>query len=669
MTIWTRIAAASVAVIALLWTVDRLFPPPLSSVVTSQEVLDRDGLLLRAFPVENGRWRLKADLQNIDPRFIDALLVIEDDRFYRHQGVDFLAVLRAMRDNIVRGRTVSGASTITMQTARLMEPRPRTLPSKFIEMLRALQLEMRLSKDEILALYLTLTPYGGNLEGVRTAAFAYFGTDANALTDAQIALLIALPQSPEARRPDRQPAEAKRAREIILTRLTAADHVNATRAAEAALDPLPAGRQAFPAHAWHFADRFGSDKPLVHTTIDRGTQTFVKQLLAQTIKETPSVQAATVVIDIESRAIVASVGSGALENAGGWLDLTRRDRSPGSTLKPLVYGLAMQEGLISANTYVADVPAMFGAYAPENFGRTFNGDLTIATALQHSLNVPAVQVLDQVGAERMVGALRAAGVQVALPPRQSDGTGLAIALGGLGLSAEDLALLYAALADGGIAKPLAHTPDEAVDNIKAAGRRILTEQAAADVLAILREGPAPTGRLPAHLSRSAPRIAFKTGTSYGFRDAWAIGVGERYVAVVWTGRPDGAPRPGQTGRAAALPLLFNTFDQLEGGRSVRPPPPPNEGAGPEILTADETPQILFPPDGATLVPHRDGLPFVLAGRARSRAQWYADGRALPADRDGNVLWQPNSAGFYTLSLIDADGRRSDASVRIHTDMR
>lgn len=645
---------------------DRLFPPPIERVQLSRVVTDSDGLPLRTFPVEDGRWRLAAHAEEIDPRFIEALLLIEDKRFFEHRGVDLQAVMRAARDNLARGRVVSGASTLSMQTARMLEPRPRTLPSKLIEMVRARQIERRLTKDEILELYLTLTPYGGNLEGLRTASRAYFGKDPRRLTDSEIALLIALPQSPEARRPDLRPDGARAARTAILDQLASRGFIEGSRMAEAARDPLPLRRNPFPRDAWHFTEAVRSPadhRGIARTTIDRPMQMAAQDILQHAARQAgPKVQAAGLVVRLEDRAILASVGSAGRDRPGGWLDLTNRKRSPGSTLKPLIYGLALQEGIADPGTRIADLPSRFGSYEPQNFGRSFNGELTVAEALQHSLNVPAVLLLDLLGTERLTGALRSGGIDAAIPRGLSSEEGLAVALGGLGLTARDLTMLYAAIGDGGMLKPLRDDPsDEASEGI-----RLMSSEASEEILAILRSAPSLEGRLPADLSRAAPRIAFKTGTSYGYRDAWAAGVSDTHAVVVWIGRADGAARPGATGRKTALPVLFDLFDAVEPVAALAQDESLDRDAPEPLrqLAQDIRPQILFPPDRSTLWPRADGRPFVLAGRGQGTLRWYTEGSEIPRDDAGNVLWQPKGPGFYTLTAADSEGRTATAKVRV-----
>lgn len=653
----------------LILTIDRAFPPPLE-IQLSRVVTDFDGLPLRTFPVEDGRWRLAADLDGVDQRFIEALLLIEDERFYAHHGVDLLAVLRASRDNILRGRIVSGASTITMQTTRLLEPRPRTLPSKAIEAFRAWQIERRLTKREVLELYLTLTPYGGNLEGIRTASLAYFGRDPKALTDAEIALLLAIPQAPEARRPDLRSEAARAGRRAILTQLTARGFLPEHRMNEANLASLPADRKAFPSDAWHFAGSIrehGDERSIIRTTIERPAQMALQRLTAIAAdSEGPDVQAAGLVVRLKDNAVIASVGSVGRGRPGGWMDLTNRKRSPGSTLKPFVYGIAFQDGIAAPGTQIADLPTRFGGYEPQNFGRTFNGELTAAEALQHSLNVPAVLLLDRVGPARFLGSLRNSGVPVALPRTENSAHSLAVALGGLGTTVQDIALLYAALGHDGEVRPLIRTEEEAFAAVQNEPYRLLSADAAKDIRGILEASPTVDGRLPAKLGKGRTRVGFKTGTSYGFRDAWAAGVSEDHAVVVWIGRPDGGARPGATGRKTALPVLFEIFDAISPEREglVESLSQENKPAALRHIKRETAPEIVFPKDGSTLWSKADSKPFVLSARGTGRLLWYVDGKPIQRDRHGNVLWLPEGEGFYHFTVADAEGRTIGSKVRL-----
>jgi penicillin-binding protein 1C len=665
------LGAIALAVVAPI-AADRALPPPLDKAEdVSVVVTDRDGLPLRAFPVEDGRWRLPVDPAAIDPALIEAVIAIEDKRFYRHPGVDLRAMARATADMIRHGEIRSGASTITMQTVRLLEPRPRTLGAKLVEICRAIQLERHLSKDEILSIYLTLAPYGGNLEGVRSASWAYFGREPAALGPDEIALLVALPQAPEARRPDRRPDAARAARARILERLAAQEIYSPERARDAAAEALPMGRAAFPADAWHAAEHVAGllDRPRsVRSTLDSGLQKAASARIADAASAGgEGVQAAALIVEIETRAVRAHVGSAGRDRDGGWLDLTARSRSPGSTLKPLVYGIAFDDGIASPQTLIDDLPSRFAGYRPENFDRTFRGEVTVAAALQHSLNVPAVRLLDQVGTSRFLAALAQSGSRPTVPSDRRIDPGLAVALGGLGLTAQEVATLYAALGDGGRTAALRWIEDEPVVEAR---HHIMTAESADEILAVLRGAPAPPGRMPAALTQDAPKIAFKTGTSYGFRDAWAAGVADGYAIVVWIGRPDGAPRPGVTGRAAALPVLFDLFDLTARrlGRAGGTPSVEVEAATPAPLARFENdaapPQILFPPEGAEIWAGRPGKSFVLSARGTAPLAWYVEGRKVPQDAGGMPVWAPPLPGFYDLAVVDAEGRTSRTRVRV-----
>ncbi|MAK65296.1 MAG: penicillin-binding protein 1C [Maricaulis sp.] len=673
-----RIYWAGVLALGLLvglLALDRQFPPPLEAALqeVSTVVRDHDGQVLRAFPVAEGRWRLAADLDRIDPDFIAALLAYEDERFYQHPGVDPLALLRASRDSLFAGRIVSGGSTITMQLARLLEPRERTLGAKLFQMLRAVQLELRYSKREILEAYLTLAPYGGNLEGVRAASWAYFGREPDTLAIEQIALLLALPQSPEARRPDLRPEAARQARGFVLDRLVDVGLARSGASRDAALDPVPT-RSGFPADAWHAAADLRAARPEAHdivSTLDINLQRMVQEELHLAASETPDdVQFAVLIVETGSRSVRALAGSASRARPGGWIDLTDRPRSPGSTLKPFIYGMAFDDGLAAGGTRIADLPRRFSGYQPDNFDRRFRGDVTIAEALQHSLNVPAVTALDGVGARRFNAVLGFAGARPERPRSAGQDSGLAVALGGAGLTVRQIASLYAALGDGGEARPLRWFEDEADVS---PGYPVLSAESADEILDILRRAPHPGGRMPAVLARNAPDVAFKTGTSYGFRDAWAAGIAGGYTIVVWTGRADGAPREGVTGREGALPLLFRLADGIGridpdgmAGHEGRDPLPETPGPLADFQ-ADPAPHILFPPDGAEVWADRAGRGFVLSAQADGELDWYADGERVSRNAMGEPVWVPPGPGFYSVTAIDPQGRRARSRVRILSD--
>lgn len=670
--------AVQVAVAAL----NVALPPDMTKAQKASAVaLDRNGAWLRALPVDDGRWRIRADLDRTDPDFLHHLLRVEDERFYFHPGVDAAAVMRALASNMHAGNIVSGGSTITMQTARLLSPHPRDYGNKAIEALRALQLELRYSKREILSIYLTLAPYGGNLEGVRAASLSYFGHEPESLTLGEQALLISLPQAPEARRPDRRPAAAKAARDLILKRMQKAGIIDTVQVNEAMTEPIASQRLVFPALAWHTAGRLAHNvkglQATVVTTLDASLQRRLEAMAAVTAKaQGPDTSVAILVIDIKTRGVRASVGSGGLDRPGGWVDMTRALRSPGSSLKPFIYGFGFEDGLIAPDTKLMDVPTRFGDYQPEDFDKVFHGEVSVKEALVNSLNVPAVAVLNRVGPDAFEGRLDAVGVKLVRPKSGLHDAGLALALGGEGIRLNDLALLYAALGDHGLAKPLAYTVDEEKVRVREGGSRLMRAEAADKVINILRETPAPAGRLPGPLMRNANRPAFKTGTSYGFRDALAVGVAGGYAVMVWTGRPDGGARADQTGREAAAPLLFDVFDQLQAPSQV-----------PNALTPNRAPQalqtmgsqatrasILFPPKGATVYVESSGVdsvgnlklarPLKLSAHGQRPVRWYVDGQPVLEDAGGDFSWYPKVEGFYDLTLVDAAGHTDKSKVRI-----
>ena len=660
---------------------DVLFPPPIERANNySPLIVDRQGRWVHAFTNNESRWRFSANLQSTDPVFVDRLVAIEDKRFFKHPGVDAAAVVRAGFDAIRKQKITSGASTITMQTARLLEPRPRTFSSKLVEMIRAVQIERRLSKDEILSIYLTLTPYGGNLEGVRAASLAYFGKEPDRLTDSEQALLIALPQAPEARRPDRRPRAASEARKAILQKLSALGFLSPSHAEEAASSVLPTQRQSFPRAAYHAAReaslKSSADNGVFPVTLDIHLQREMERLAqAYARQQDDQTTVSLLVVDHQEMAVRASVGSASLDRPGGWIDLTKAVRSPGSTLKPLIYALAFEDGIAGPDTIIEDMPRNFGDYRPENFDRTFRGEVRIREALQHSLNIPAVTALDRLGADRFSSILKAAGVSLQGARGADRKPGLAIALGGAGITARDIAVLYAGLANGGQVRPLEWTSAEP-EATERKGYRLFSETSARKVSSILMSAPSLAGRAPTLLSASAPRIAFKTGTSYGYRDAWAAGHAGRYTAVVWVGRADGAPRPGMTGRKAAAPLLFDVFDAIarwdaNGDTSV----PAFEEDAPNknrenVLTFShaQSPEIVFPKDGIELFVSKRDLSRGVSLSARGGGEaiaWYVNG--VPIVKEGaaeRYLWRPDRSGFFEIVVVNGLGQSAKAKVRV-----
>ncbi|MFD0982339.1 penicillin-binding protein 1C [Tropicimonas aquimaris] len=637
---------------------------------TSVEVLDREGRLLRAFTVGDGRWRLASRPGGVDPLYLEMLVAFEDKRFYRHGGVDWIAMMRAAGQAVRNGEVVSGGSTLTMQVARLLEDGTTgQMKGKLRQMRVALALERRLSKERILGLYLDRAPFGGNLEGVRAATLAYFGKEPRRLTPAEAALLVAIPQAPASRRPDRDTGSATIARDRVLSRMEGAGVLAAEAAAAARTTPIPAIRRSFPAFAPHLAERLRADQPLRgshDTTLDRDLQAALERLAAETAGTAgEQLSAAILVADHRSGEVLASVGSAGYldERRGGWLDMTRALRSPGSTLKPLIYGLAFDLGLAHPETLIEDRPTAFGGYAPVNFDGLYRGTIRVRQALELSLNIPAVALTEAIGPARLMARLRRAGVTPVLP---EGAPGLAVALGGVGVTLEDLVRLYGALARGGEAMALRYASDVPSEPVK----QVLSEEAAWEVGHILA-GIAP----PPHAARV--KLAYKTGTSYGHRDAWAIGFDGRHVVGVWLGRPDGTSVPGAFGGGLAAPLLFRVFDTIAPRAEPLPPPPDGvlllpTASLPQPLQRfrsrsaafqppPEAPKLAFPPDGAE-IEAPDGL--VLKVRDGTPPfTWLVNGAPLVLQaRSRESFVESPGKGFVTLSVIDARGMAARASV-------
>ncbi len=674
---------------AVRLSMDWLGPPPLERAdQLSVTVVDRNDVLLRAFTTPEGRWRLPVTVEAVDPRYLQILFAFEDRRFYEHGGVDILAALRAVWQLISHQEIVSGASTLTMQVARLLDgEHVRTLSGKWWQTIRALQLEQRLSKTEILELYLRLAPFGGNLEGVRAASLAYFGKEPKRLSVGEAALLVALPQSPEARRPDRVPQAARRARDRVLERAVEHGVISAVEADRARREIVPRQRREFPKLAPHLSETEVALHPTArkhHLTIDADLQRQIESLALERARALgPQMSVAVLVVDHRSGEILAHVGSPDYldKTRLGPIDMVGAIRSPGSTLKPIIYGLAFEAGVAHPETLIEDRPTRFGLYRPQNFDEEFRGSVTIREALAHSLNIPAVKVLNVIGPGRLVGRLRRGGAMPVLPAAEEPT--LAIALGGLGLSLHDLAGLYAGLARGGEAVTLRHVSNEPgrmalpARQIETA-RRLLTPVAAWYVSDILKDAPPPAAAI-------SGRLAYKTGTSYGYRDAWAIGYDGQYTIAVWAGRADGSSTLGLTGRGSAAPILFDAFQRLGERRApllTAPagtlrvagadlPPPLKRFAEPGDavpMTGHLEPvvQISFPPDRSELeVDEADDLVMLKADGGVLPLTWMVDGAPIASDpHRREAVWEPDGRGFVKLTVTDAKGRVDRVTVRL-----
>ncbi|HEY3791592.1 MAG TPA: penicillin-binding protein 1C [Bradyrhizobium sp.] len=687
----TRLAVAALAAAGLIatgvfavWVVS-LGPLPLDEArQVSQTVVDRNGKLLRAYAMADGRWRLPVDAKtNVDPTYLKLLLAYEDKRFYAHAGVDPLALGRAALQLGTRGHIVSGGSTITMQLARLMEPRrERSVYAKLRQMVRAIEIERQLTKSQILNLYLALAPYGGNLEGIRSASIAYFGKEPKRLTLAESALLVALPQSPENRRLDRHPDEARIARDRVLDRMVEDGQISNEDAVAAKAVPVPRMRKPIPILAPHSADRAIStfrDQPVISLTLDSTLQKNLEALAHdRAVALGPNISVGIVAVDNESGDVLARVGSPDYfdDRRAGQVDMTRAVRSPGSTLKPFIYGLAFEDGFVHPESLIDDRPIRFGEYAPQDFDMSFQGTVPVRKALQLSLNVPAVALLDRVGASRLSSRLKQAGGNLVLP--KDEVPGLAMGLGGVGITLQDLVQLYAGLARLGTTKPLR----EFIEANEAARDPLrLMDQVAAWQVGNVLMGTPPPENAPRH------RIAFKTGTSYGYRDAWSVGFDGRMTIGVWVGRPDGAPVPGLVGRTAAAPILFDAFART--GKLPAPLPRAPKGVliasnaklplplrrfrplGELVRTgSDQAPHIQFPLNGSRIDASGSGgaqfsaMPVKVAGGVLPMTMMVNGVAAGEIDSRRQRLVDPPGPGFVRLTVIDATGAADTVVVRI-----
>jgi len=672
---WRRGLAGVLALGVGTILLDRLLPPDLHRWHDrSAMLLAHDGSVLNVATTTDGMWRLATGPNDVDPHYLEMLLAAEDHRFRDHIGVDPMAAARAAWQLVTSGRIISGGSTLTMQVARLLEPHPRSYLGKLRDALRALQLEERYGKDEILAMYLTLAPFGGNVEGVRAASLTWFGHEPGRLTPGEAAILVALPQRPAALRPDRHPARALTAAAKVLDRL-----VQEARIPESDRETPPpriAARFPFPHLAAHVAQRFRpADGEPTRSTLDAAIQRAIEARAHDVAAAmTDGGDVAILIVDNRDLAIRGWVGG-----ARSALDLVRRRRSPGSALKPFIYGMAFDDLALLPDTLIEDRPLRIGDYAPEDFDRGFHGQVTAREALQQSLNVPAIALLDRLGPGRLAATLRDAGARLDFPPGDS-APSLPLALGGVGISLFDLTRLYVGLAHEGRVAPL-----RLVSRESSGEATLMTPRAAAEITEILRGAPPPDGWMPRALAVGAQQIAYKTGTSYGFRDAWALGYSSHWTIGVWTGRADGTPRPGAYGRNTAAPVLFSLFDLLPaepGGDGVAlaadgmaPPPLPRaltqfaDRDGLRALPNAKPPRILFPPDGAQLdVADETGQlgPVQLEADSGSPPyRWSVNGVPVAAPQLAALpRWQPDGPGFARITVTDAAGQRSSATVRL-----
>lgn len=641
---WRRRSAHAAASLALACTgllvLDRVFPLPLPDQQSSSVIVTAaDGTPLRAFAGDNGVWRYPITVDEVSPRYVEALVGYEDRWFWRHPGVNPVALARAAWQWLGSGHIVSGGSTLTMQVARILEPQRRSPLGKLRQILRAVQLELHFSKREILTLYLNHAPFGGTIEGVEAASWAYLGKPAKSLSHAEAALLAVLPQSPSRLRPDRHNAAAKLARDKLLRRMATQKVWARQEVLEAMIEPVVSRRMTAPMLAPLLSERLRLAHPgetRIRSGVDANLQRVLEERVAAYFSRLPERSSAALLV-VDNRTLEARAYVGSLEFAEqsslGHVDMVRATRSPGSTLKPFLYGLAIDDGLIHSESLLVDAPQSFGDYRPANFDPKFNGPVAASDALRLSLNVPAVDLLDRLGPARFAARLEHAGLELKLP--EGARPNLSIILGGTGVSLEQLVGAYSALQREGLAGEIRYRSDRPGND-----RRLLSPGAAWIIRDVLERRARSGGGEDAFDPGSRARVAWKTGTSYGFRDAWALGSTAEYTVGVWVGRPDGTPMPGQYGAITALPLLFEVVDSLPrtgAGASRRAPP----------ATVRKV-QVCWPL-GLPLDPAEPGL-----CREKREAWTLADG--VPptfAERDAR-LW---SSGKRVVRIDDHSGLR------------
>ncbi|WP_457242053.1 peptidoglycan glycosyltransferase PbpC [Pseudomonas chlororaphis] len=625
-----------------LWLADRIWPLPLPKDDLARVVLAEDGTPLWRFADGNGVWRYPVRTDEVSPYYLDALLTYEDRWFYSHPGVNPMALARAAWQNLTGGRVLSGGSTLSMQVARLLDPHSRTWHGKLRQLWRTAQLEWHLSKQQILTLYLNRAPFGGTLQGVAAASWAYLGKSPQHLTHAEAALLAVLPQAPSRLRPDRHAARAQAARDKVLQRLAQFQVWPQSAVAEALQEPLLLAPRLEPSLAPLLARRLNrpDSPPLIHTTLDANLQRRLEDLLLGWRARLPEhTSAAILVVEEQTMAVRAYLGSVDINDARrfGHVDMISAMRSPGSTLKPFLYGMALDAGLIHSESLLQDVPRRYGDYRPGNFSMGFSGAVSASTALATSLNLPAVQLLEAYGPKRFAAEMRIGGIPLTLPALAEPN--LALILGGAGSRLEDLVSGYSAFARGGKSASLRLQPDDELRE------RPLLSPGSAWIVRRILSGQARPDRDPRAELVQRPVLAWKTGTSYGFRDAWAIGVGPRYLIGIWIGRPDGTPVPGQFGLASAAPLMLQVHDVLINRDSQRG------------ISAPVQPVPMNVGVAAICWPLGQPMSRSDPNCRRQRFAWTLDGTTPPTLQAAD---QPLGVGLLEKVWVNAKGLRVDA---------
>lgn len=605
-----------VGVLLILWglvfAADRLWPLPLKEVSPARVVTDEKGIPLWRFADSEGIWRYPVTIEEVSPRYLEALIQYEDRWFWEHPGVNPFSVMRAAWQDLRSGKVVSGGSTLTMQVARLLDPHPRTFGGKIRQLWRAMQLEWHLSKRDILTLYLNRAPFGGTLQGVGAASWAYLGKSPAQLSYSEAALLAVFPQAPSRLRPDRWPDRAEAARNKVLERMVTQGVWTAQQVKESREEPVWLAPRQMPQLAPLFSRMMlnKSRENKIVTTLDASLQRQLEELAMNWKSRLPSRSSlAMIVVDHTNMKVRGWVGSVDITDDSRFshVDMVNAIRSPGSVLKPFIYGMALDDGLIHPASLLQDVPRRTGDYRPGNFDSGFHGPVSMSEALVRSLNLPAVQVLEAYGPKRFAALLSNAGLPLLLPAGAQPN--LSLILGGAGARLADITAAYSAFARHGKAGRLRVQPGDPLVE-----RPLLSPGAAWIIRRILanESQPLPDAALP----QVAP-LAWKTGTSYGYRDAWAVGLNARYLIGIWTGRPDGTPVAGQFGFASAVPLLNQVNNVLQSNSMT------DESRLPRDLRPDSVGR------GVICWPGGQSLPVGSENCRRRLSTWLLDGSQPP----------------------------------------
>lgn len=653
-------AILSVVAVAAAWFA---FPFPvdrLQRFAPSPTVSDAQDRHMLSLVSSDQQWCNPIGLEKMSPWLTKATIAVEDRRFYDHPGVDALAICRAAVQNIAHRRVVSGASTLTMQVCRMTDDRPRTLINKSVEAFRALQLDRLKSKDDILEIYLNTAPYGGNLRGVEAASVMYFSRHACDLSLPEAALLVGLPKSPTRYNPRKHLAQALKRQKTVLSRMAKAHMISAdqyrhARNAPVVINDLPRNR-----HAPHAAWMALKQRPRGgRTCIDLDIQQQLEYLSHEHLKTLPAAtELAVVVIDIQRSAIVALLGSGDPDDpVDGQVNGALAKRSPGSALKPFIYAAAFEAGRLAPESIVYDVPVNLSGWQPSNFDRTFKGPLSAADALRQSLNSPALQIARGVGISRCAGLIEACGITRASGALRR--AGLALVVGGAEVSLLDLTNAYACLGRNGTYTKARLFVDETTQS-----RNVLN----ADVCSAINHILSSSQRTPQALEALDPQetgwFMWKTGTSSGRRDAWAVGHNARYAIGVWVGRFRGTGRIQYVGALAAEPLLAQLFILPQLINDIAPPPP-------ALLTVtkplpvpsviDRKLKITCPAQGDTFLAIKGETVIRPTANTSDNLTWFLNGRLLTANQKPQTL--NLTPGQYKLHCINKKGNA--ATVNFH----